>query len=83
MREACPNVCGLRWALPAGAAASARVYVEMQTVLKPLMSGLTYHPDIYEQVRMLARTLISRPNVERLVGIPELRLDVPNPSASK
>ena len=47
--------------------ASARIYVDTQTVLKPLMVGLTYQPDIDQQVRMLARTLVSRPNVERLI----------------
>jgi polysaccharide chain length determinant protein (PEP-CTERM system associated) len=54
---------------------SARVYVDTQTVLKPLMAGLTYQPDIDQQLRMLARTLISRENVERLVQTPGLELD--------
>lgn len=53
---------------------SAQIYVDTQTVLKPLMQGLAYTPDIDQQVRMLARTLISRPNVERLVDRPELGL---------
>lgn len=56
--------------------ASARIYVDTQTVLKPLMANLAYQPDIDQQVGMLARTLISRPNVERLVRRPELGLDV-------
>lgn len=60
--------------------ATATVYVDTDTVLKPLMSGLTYQPDIDQQVRMLARTLISRPNVERLVSIPELGFQVKSPS---
>lgn len=46
--------------------ASARVYIDTHTVLKPLMAGLAFQPDLDQQVRMLARTLISRPNVERL-----------------
>jgi polysaccharide chain length determinant protein (PEP-CTERM system associated) len=54
--------------------ARARVYVDTQTVLKPLMAGLTFQPDVDQQVRMLARTLVSRPNVERLVAMPELQL---------
>jgi len=53
--------------------ARARVYVDTQSVLKPLMAGLTFQPDVDQQVRMLARTLISRPNVERLVAMPELQ----------
>ncbi|MDP9124877.1 MAG: chain length-determining protein [Pseudomonadota bacterium] len=55
--------------------ATARVYVNTQTVLKPLMQSLTFQPDIDQQVSMLARTLISRPNVEKLVADPSLELD--------
>ena len=49
--------------------ASSRIYVDTQTVLKPMMIGLAYQPDIDQQVRMLARTLISRPNEDRIVAI--------------
>ena len=55
--------------------ATASVYVDTQSVLKPLMTGLAFQPDIDQQVRMLARTLISRPNVERLMQIPSIGLD--------
>jgi polysaccharide chain length determinant protein (PEP-CTERM system associated) len=54
--------------------ATARVFVDTQTVLKPLMTGLAFQPDIDQQVRMLARTLISRPNVERLINSPRIGL---------
>lgn len=50
--------------------ASAKVFVDTQTVLKPLMNGLAFQPDVDQQVRMLARTLISRPNVEQLIKSP-------------
>lgn len=46
--------------------ASARVFVDTQTALKPLLEGLTYQEDVDRQVRTLARTLISRPNAERI-----------------
>ena len=52
--------------------ASARVYVDTETVLKPLMTGLAFQPDVDQQVRMLARTLISRPNIEHLIQSPEV-----------
>ncbi len=52
--------------------ATARVYVDTQTVLKPLMNGLAFQPDIDQQVAMLAKTLLSRPNVERLVDTPDI-----------
>lgn len=60
--------------------ASAKVFVDTQTVLKPLMSGLAFQPDVDQQVRMLARTLISRPNVERLIRSPRTGLDNLNPA---
>lgn len=47
--------------------ASAKVHVNTQTVLKPLMAQLAVQPDIDLQVRMLARTLISRPHIEKLI----------------
>lgn len=52
--------------------ATARVYIDTHTVLKPLMAGLAFQPDLDQQVRMLARTLISRPNVERLRADPTI-----------
>lgn len=47
--------------------ARARVYVDTQTIIQPLLQGLTVQPDIDQIVGMLARTLISRPNIERLL----------------
>ena len=47
--------------------ASARIYVDTQSILKPLMAGLTVQPDVNQQVAMLSRTLISRPNIEKLI----------------
>jgi len=48
--------------------ATARVYVDTTTLLRPLIAGLAVEPDLDQQVAMLARTLLSRPNIEKLVG---------------
>lgn len=54
--------------------ASARVYVDTQSILRPLMAGLTVQPDVQQQVTMLSRTLISRPTVEKLIRMADLDL---------
>lgn len=56
--------------------ASARVYVDTESVLKPLLAGLAVQPNVGQQVSLISRTLISRPNVERVVRAAELDLKV-------
>ena len=58
--------------LPDDYQASARIYVDTQNVLKPLMQGMTVSPDLQQQVSIMSRTLISRPNVERVIRMVDL-----------
>ena len=56
--------------------ASARVYVDTQSLLRPVMAGLAIQPNLDQQVALISRTLISRPNVEKLVRMADLDLGV-------
>ena len=57
---------------------TARVYVDTQSILRPLMSGLAVQPNIDQQIAILSRTLISRPNVEKLITMADLDIEVRN-----
>jgi len=60
--------------------AAARVHVDTQSVLRPLLSGLAIQPNLDQQVALVSRTLISRPNVERLIRMTDMDLKVTSPS---
>lgn len=54
--------------LPERYEAAARVHVDTQTILKPLLQGLAVQPNSDQQVVILGRTLMSRPNMERILS---------------
>lgn len=58
--------------MPGSYVASARVYVDTNSVLRPLMRGLTITPNINERITMMSRTLLSRPNLEKLARMTDM-----------
>jgi polysaccharide chain length determinant protein (PEP-CTERM system associated) len=55
------------WRTPDRYEATARVFVDSKSVLKPLMQDLAVEPDIEQTIGLLAKTLINRPNVDLLM----------------
>jgi polysaccharide chain length determinant protein (PEP-CTERM system associated) len=66
---------GVVLVLPDQYQASAKIYVDTQSILRPLMSGLAVQPNLDQQINMLSRTLISRPNIEKLIRMADLDLE--------
>jgi polysaccharide chain length determinant protein (PEP-CTERM system associated) len=76
-------ICVLGWfvvaMIPNSYTSSARIYVDTQTLLRPLMKDLAVQPDIERQVDIMQRTLLTRPNIEQIVRRTDLDLTVSTP----
>lgn len=60
--------------------ATARVQVDTESMLKPLLAGLTVHPNIDQMVVMMGRTLVSRPNIEKLIEMAHMDVGLNTPA---
>ena len=52
---------------PAQYEATARIFVNTDSILRPLMRDITVQPNDDQRIAMLSRVLLSRPNVEKIV----------------
>ncbi len=77
-------ICVLGWvatsAIPNQYQASARIYVDADAVLTPLLRGLALDNSLANQLDVLQRTLLSRPNLQKLISKTDLELTVRGPS---
>lgn len=73
-------LCG--WALvhrvPDRYEATARVWVDTQSVLKPLLAGMAVQPNV-QVAGMLSRTLMSRPNLDKLIAMAGMESEIKTP----
>jgi len=63
--------------LPDKYEANARVYVDTDSILLPLLDGLAVQPNVNQRISIMTQTLLSRPNIEKVVR--EVDLDKSSP----
>lgn len=78
-------ICGLGWLavimLPSQYEASTRVAVNADAVLTPLLRGLAVDDATATQLDLMQRTLLSEPNIDKLISKTDLELAVNSPAA--
>ena len=77
-------ICLIGWAIVAAMpnvyVSKGRIYVDTANVLRPLLRGILVENDVRAEVRVLQRTLLSRPNLERAVRMVDLDITAVTPS---
>ncbi len=78
-------VCLVGWVvvhkLPDQYQASVRVFVDTQSVLRPLLQGLAVNVNPDAQIGLVTRTLLSRPNLEKIAQLADLDIRATSPEA--
>jgi polysaccharide chain length determinant protein (PEP-CTERM system associated) len=76
-------VCTAGWIgvalIPTTYESSARVYLNADPLLTPLLKGLAADTDPTRQLDFMQRTLLSRPNLEQLVRLTDLDIGITTP----
>jgi len=69
--------------LPDTYQASTRIYVDTESMLRPLMRGIAVDSNILTQVDLIQRTLLSRPNLQRVSHMADLDLAARTPAETE
>ncbi len=55
---------------------TGKLYIDTQSLLRPLLRGLAIQTNVEQQVRLMVKTLLTRPNVIKIINIADLDLHV-------
>ena len=80
-------VCLVGWTMvmrmPDQYEAAARIHIDTQSVLRPLLRGIAMPPDSQRSIDLMTRTLLSRPNLEKLTRMTDLDITASTPGAKE
>ena len=78
-------ICPFGWVfvynMPPTYEANAKLYVETSTVLQPLLQGLALRTNSDDEIKLMARTLLSRPNLEKIARATDLDIQAKDDKA--
>ncbi len=76
-------VCIVGWPvvmkLPDTYESTAQVYVDTDSLLKPLLKGIALETNPAQQIALMVKTLLSRPNLEKIARLTDLDLTAQTP----
>jgi polysaccharide chain length determinant protein (PEP-CTERM system associated) len=76
-------VCVVGWPvvmkMPDTYESTSQVYVDTESLLKPLLKGIALQTNPDQQIALMVRTLLSRPNLEKIARLTDLDLRVQTP----
>ena len=69
-------ICLAGWAfvfqLPDQFQSTGKLYIDTQSLLRPLLRGLAIETNVEQQIRLMVKTLLTRPNVIKIINIADL-----------
>lgn len=77
------SICLAGWAfviqMPDVYESKARIYVDTESVLRPLLKGIVVDTNVLSEVELMQRTLLSTPNLTKISHMADLDLDAKTP----
>lgn len=78
------TVCVIGWIgvamIPNTYKSRTRVYVDTESMLSPLMQGIAFEKNVSKQVEVVQRTLLSRPNIEKVMRQTDMDIQATTPA---
>ncbi len=77
-------VCLIGWIavalIPNDYESSAKVYIDTDTLMRPLLRGIVVSTDTQQEINVMLRTLLTAPNIERVVRVTDPHANAYSPA---
>ena len=63
---------GYIYKMPDQFQSTGKLYIDTQSLLRPLLRGLAIETNVEQQIRLMVKTLLTRPNIIKIINIADL-----------